>query len=99
LRHGSTSAAGGRSRGAHLRLLVGSLAVLAAGSAAALPNRQTVFEGPLRIGALTLQTVRFEVPGAWMIAPRLEGRIVAKGGRGNDVELLVLRAADLPDWE
>jgi len=65
----------------------------------ALAARQSLFDGALRLGGFTHQSIEFQVPGAWMRNPRLEGHIDAAGGGGNDVELLVLHREDFPNWE
>lgn len=69
---------------------------LAAGSAIA--GRQTLFEDPIKLSGLTVSSLRFEVPGEWMANPRLVGKLSATGGR-NDIEVVLLHAADFPKWE
>ena len=80
-------------------IALGALALAIAAPAPGIAGRQSLIEGPLTLGALTTQSVKFHVPGDWMARPRLEGRLVVSGGRGNDIEAYVLRDADLEAWE
>jgi hypothetical protein len=68
-------------------------------SAPAHAGRQALFDGPLHLAGFTHQSVEFHVPGEWMRHPRLQGRIEASGGGGNDIALLILRQEDFPRWE
>lgn len=68
-------------------------------SAPAYAGRQALFDGPLHLAGFTHQSIEFHVPGEWMRNPRLEGRVEAKGGGGNDITLLVLRQEDFARWE
>jgi hypothetical protein len=87
----------------HLRraVLLPALSVLSflAAAPAARAGEQVLLEGPVAIKGMSFQSLQFEVPGEWMGAPRLGGRLVVTGGGRGDIECLLLRAADFPDWE
>lgn len=62
-------------------------------------GRQSVLEGPRKLRGFSFESVEFTVPGDWMREPRLQGRVEVLKGGGRDVDVIVLRAADLAAWE
>jgi len=84
------------------RLLPCAALALAAACLAAAPaaaGRQRLFHGPAALRGFSYQSVQFAVPGDWMRAPRLTGRLEISGAGRRDIEVLVLREADLAAWE
>jgi hypothetical protein len=74
--------------------------LLALGAAdQARAGRQSVLEGPRKLRGFSFESVEFTVPGDWMREPRLQGRVEVLKGGGRDVDVIVLRAADLAAWE
>lgn len=82
-----------------LLTLITLTVAIALPSGVATAGSEVLLDGSVAVQHLSYEIYPFVIRPGSMLHPRVSGRLTARGGTGNDIEVFVMSDADLINWK